>query len=183
MTLVWCSVYIKDTLQWKTKPNKITWLLWSIAPMVATFVAIKSWVTWAVLPVFMSWFGPFLVFIASFFNKKSYWELHSFDYICGWLSVISLFIYLITKNPVLSITFAILSDWLAAFPTLVKSWKNPSTESVAPYLTWLFNAITSFFALQIFSFSELAFPIYLVFMDISLILLVSWPKYKKIFNR
>jgi len=67
--------YIKETIQGKTKPNKITWLLWSIAPLIATFAALSDGVKLSVLPVFMSGFGPLLVLLASFVNKKSYWKL------------------------------------------------------------------------------------------------------------
>ncbi len=38
--------YIKETLKGNTKPNKVTWLIWSIAPLIATFAAISSGVKW-----------------------------------------------------------------------------------------------------------------------------------------
>ena len=82
--------YIKETLAGRAKPNRVTWLLWAIAPMIGTFAAISSGVTWAILPVFMAGFNPLLVFIISFWNKKSYWKLNKIDYGCGILSALSL---------------------------------------------------------------------------------------------
>src|SRR3989344_785767 len=82
--------YIRDTLYRKTKPNRATWFMWSLAPLIATGAALSSGVGWAVLPVFMSGFGPLLVFIASFVNKNSYWKLEQFDYWCGLFSVLAL---------------------------------------------------------------------------------------------
>ncbi|MCL2280666.1 hypothetical protein FWC31_02160, partial [Candidatus Saccharibacteria bacterium] len=67
--------YIIDTLKGKTKPNRVTWLIWSTAPIIAAIAAISNGVSWAILPTFMAGFGPLLVFIVSFFNKKSYWKL------------------------------------------------------------------------------------------------------------
>ncbi len=29
------AAYIRDTLAGRTKPNRITWLMWSIAPLIA----------------------------------------------------------------------------------------------------------------------------------------------------
>ena len=50
--------YIKNTLRGLTKPNKITWLMWTIAPIIATVAALSKGVGWIVLPVFMAGLVP-----------------------------------------------------------------------------------------------------------------------------
>lgn len=175
--------YIRDTIRGKTKPNKITWLMWAIAPMIATAAALSDGVRWAVLPVFMAGFMPLLVFISSFVNPKSYWKLEVFDYICGTCSILALVLWWITKEPLIAIIFSIISDGFAAAPTIIKSWKYPETESIEAYTTGLFNSLTSFFALKKFSISELAFPIYLTITSLILIIAVSRGRLKKITSR
>mgnify|MGYP001576719208 FL=1 len=164
--------YIKDTVRGDAKPNRVSWLLWSIAPLIGTAAAISDGVTWEVLPVFMSGFGPLLVFIASFVNKNSYWKLEKFDYWCGASSLLALVLWWVTKIPEVAILFAILSDGLAAVPTLVKSWKYPETENAGPFTAGLFNSLTSFAAVKMWNFSSIAFPIYLVFINISIALAI-----------
>jgi hypothetical protein len=164
--------YIKDTVQGKTKPNRISWLLWSIAPMIGTVAAISKGVTWAALPVFMSGFAPFLVLIASFFNKKSYWKLEKLDYLCGISSALALVLWAITKEPIVAIVFAIISDALACIPTIIKSWKYPETETVAAYTTGLFNTLTSFAAIQSWNFSSIAYPAYLLIANLVIIIAI-----------
>ncbi|OGG86873.1 hypothetical protein A3B87_01190 [Candidatus Kuenenbacteria bacterium RIFCSPHIGHO2_02_FULL_39_13] len=172
--------YIRDTLRGKTKPNRVTWLMWSVAPLIATIAALAQGVSWAVLPVFMAGFVPLLIFIASFVNPNSYWKLGVLDYVCGSLSVLALVLWWVTKEANIAIIFAIASDGLAAVPTLVKSWRHPETESVVAYTTGLFNALTSFAAIKLGGFLELSFPIYLVIMNSSLIFVV-WRR--KIFGK
>lgn len=46
--------YIKATLKGETKPNKVTWLMWTIAPLIGTVAALSDGVRWAVLPVFIA---------------------------------------------------------------------------------------------------------------------------------
>ena len=58
--LLGIAAYVKETLRGKTKPNKVTWLMWSIAPLIATFAALSDGVTLAALPVFMSVLRHFL---------------------------------------------------------------------------------------------------------------------------
>ena len=101
--LVGVFLYIKETLVGDTKPNRITWLMWAVAPLIATAAAIADGVTWAVLPVFMAGFGPLLVFVASFVNRNSYWKLETFDYLCGICSILALVFWGITQNPVVAI--------------------------------------------------------------------------------
>ena len=167
--------YIKETLKGGTKPNKVSWLMWPLATLIAAVAGLKAGAGWVVLPVFMSGFGALLVFIASFLNKNSYWKLEIFDYLCGLFSFLALILWAITREPIVAIIFAIASDGFASIPTLIKSWKHPETETVAPYTTGLFNALTSFAALRTFGFAEYAFPSYLVFIDTLLILSV-WRK-------
>ena len=171
--------YVKATLKWDTKPNKVTWLMWSIAPLIATGAALSDGVRRAVLPVFMSWFGPLLVFIASFVNRKAYWKLEKFDYICGACSVLALALWGITKQPMVAIIFAIASDWFAAVPTIIKWWRHPQTESAAPYAGWLFSSMTSFLAMKTFGLSEIAFPIYLITVNSILIFSITRGKWRK----
>ncbi len=157
-----CVLYIKEVLKSTAKPNRVTWLLWSVAPLIATAAALTNGVRLPVLPVFAAGFGPLLVFIASFLNKNSYWKLGKFDYLCGFFSALALILWGTTREPNIAIVFSIASDGFAATPTLLKAWKYPETESIAPYTTGLFSALTSFAAVKTWNFSSLAFPIYLV---------------------
>jgi hypothetical protein len=168
--------YIKETLKGNTKPNKVTWLMWSVAPLIATFAALSDGVRLAVLPVFIAGFGPLLVFAASFINKDSYWKLRKLDYVCGICSILALILWAITKEPVIAIIFSIVSDGLAAVPTAIKAWFYPETEDVSPYTTGLFCVITSFAAIKQWNFSSYAFPVYLVIVNCFLIFFITRKK-------
>jgi hypothetical protein len=161
--------YARETLRGNTKPNRVTWLMWFVAPLIATLAGLADGVTWAVLPVFMSGFGPLVVLIASFANPRSYWRLERFDYLCGLCSILALVFWGITREPAVAIVFAIASDGFASIPTLVKSWHYPETETAHAYAAGLFNALTSFAAVVTWSFSAYAFPAYLVVINASLI--------------
>jgi hypothetical protein len=173
------SFYVKDTIRGKIRPNRITWLLWSVIPLIAVAAALADGVRWAVLPVFMAGFGPLLVFISSFINSQSYWKLDKFDYICGAFSALAIVLWWITKEPLLAIILSIAGDGFAEAPTLIKIWKYPDTETATLYFFGVFNAFTSFFALKTFSASELAFPIYIIIADSLLIMAFYKNRFKK----
>jgi hypothetical protein len=166
------AAYIKETLRGNTKPNKVTWLLWSISPLIATAAALSDGVRLAVLPVFIAGFTPLLVFFVSFINKKSYWKLWTFDYLCGLFSVLALILWAITKEPIVAIIFSIMSDGFAAIPTIIKSWKHPETETGSAYAAGILNAATSFAAVKIWYFTEIAFPAYLIIVNLCLAIFI-----------
>lgn len=156
--------------------------MWSITPLIATVAAITDGVGWSVLPVFMAGFGPLLIFIASFANPNSYWKLNKFDYLCGFWSILAMIFWFITKEPVIAIIFSIISDGFASFPTLVKAWKHPETETTVVYLTSLFDTLTSFSAIKTWSFSSYAFPVYLVVVN-SLLTIFAYRQSKGVYNK
>jgi hypothetical protein len=161
VNLLGTFAYLKDTLSGKTRPNRVSWLMWTIAPFIATVAAISDGVKWAILPTFMAGFCPLLVFVASFINKKAYWKLEKFDYLCGLFSALALIFWAITKDPVIAIVFAIASDGFACIPTLVEAWRYPETETGISYVASIFNALTSFAAIRIWSFPGYGFGLYL----------------------
>jgi hypothetical protein len=171
-TLLATFVYIRSMFKGAAKPNRVSWLMWTIAPFIATVAAISNGVRWAVLPVFMSGFSPLLILIASFLIIKAYWKPSSFDYVCGALSSMALILWYVTKDPNVAIVFAIASDGLAAIPTLTKAWNHPETESAWPFIVGIFSPLTSFGAAITWTFSEYAFPSYLTVLNIMLFLSV-----------
>jgi hypothetical protein len=66
--------------------------------------------------------------------------------------------------------FAIASDALASIPTLTKAWTNPETESVWPFIIGVFGASSSLAVATLWTFSEYAFPSYLVIVNLMVLL-------------
>jgi hypothetical protein len=171
-SIIAALVYIRSMFRGQTKPNRVSWFMWSVAPFVATAATVSSGVGWAVIPVFMSGFCPFLIFTASFFTKEAYWRHTSFDLFCGALSGLAIVFWYLTNNPNVAIIFAIVSDALASIPTLTKAWRNPQTESLWPFLVGTLTPLTSFVVATTWGFSELAFPIYLITINVLTFLVI-----------
>jgi len=79
--------YLIDTIKGKIQPNKVSWFMWCIAPLVAFAAEISQGVGILSLTTFITGFVPLLVFSASFLNKKAEWKITKFDLLCGVLSL------------------------------------------------------------------------------------------------
>lgn len=180
--LLGSAAYIRDTLNGKTKPNRVTWFFWSVAPLIGSAAALVDGVGWAVLPVVMVGFIPLLILLASFSNKQSYWRLRKLDYICGAFALLGLILWVITDEPFIAIVFAILTDGIAAVPTLVKSWTNPETETSVEYAATVFASITGLLAVQVWRFTEVAFLVYLIVLNGLVLAIVYRHKFRHRFS-
>ena len=174
--LVAAYVYVRSMLKGSVKPNRVSWLLWAIASMISFAAEVSNGAGLAAVPVFMSGFCPLLIFTASFVVKGAHWKLIKLDYACGLLSALALVSWVVTSDPDVAILFAILSDALASVPTLVKGWQHPESESVWTYLVGSFGGLTSFLAITAWTFSQYAFPAYLVIMSVLLVLSIYWKR-------
>ena len=166
--------YLIDTVKGKVKPNRVSFLLWSIAPFIAFFAQVKQGVGLEALMTFSTGFLPLTVFIASFVNKEAEWKLTTFDLMCGLLSIIGLILWLITKVGNVAIFFSIVADGLAAIPTIVKAYKYPETEMAWPWIATVFGVVLTLLTLSSFTFANSGFIIYILIVNILIFALVQF---------
>jgi hypothetical protein len=143
-----------------------------LAPFLGAFFALKAGIGIAVIPIIIAGLGPLLVLIISLYRKNTYWQLTLFDFICGMFALIALIFYIITRNTALAIFFIILSDGLAAIPTLLKSWRFPETETGILYLTGMINNIIGLLILKDWSFSTYSLGIYFIIVNTLLVFFI-----------
>lgn len=172
--------YLRDTLKGKTKPNRVSWFLWALLPLIGIAAAFRAGAdVWALIRVFLAGFVPLIVFLASFCNQKSYWHLTPFDWFCGACAVASLAVWLILDSPKIAILFAVIGDSFAALPTVVKAWKYPETETGVTYLINFIGVLLVIPSIPVWNIQNSAFQIYLLITNFILIIAI----YKKTFSK
>ena len=173
--------YIIKTLQGKIKPNKVTWFLWALAPLIAFAAQIKQGVGLQSLLTFMVGFMPIIIFLASFVNKKSYWKIERLDLICGSLSIIGLILWQITKVGNIAIVFSLISDFLAGWPTIIKSYQHPETENYVLYLGNAAFALITLLTIKVWNFETYSFSLYIFLVTLLIAILIKF-KIKELFK-
>ena len=75
LSLIGGASYLFATIKGIAKPNKVTWFLWALAPLIAFWAQIQQGVGLQSLMTFVVGFNPLLIFLASFVNKKAFWKI------------------------------------------------------------------------------------------------------------
>lgn len=172
--------YLIDTLKGKIKPNKVSFFLWALAPLIAFTAEIKQDVGLQSLTTFIVGFNSLVIFLASFINKKAQWKVGKFDFLCGALSLVGLILWYLTKVGDIAIAFSILADGLGSLPTIVKSYNFPETENGWPYLTAFISGILTLLTVKVWNFATLGFPIYLLIVTFILYGLIQFKLGKRL---
>ena len=165
--------YLYETITAKAKPNRVTWLLWGLFPMIIFFaqraqgVAGLSWVTFA------AGFTPFLILLASFINKEAYWRTEAKDYYLMAGALLAMLLWFLTDRPNTAIFLLIFADLLAGLPTFIKAYHQPETESWIAYAISAIGFGVGILAIPAYTFENYAFICYVFALNGTLALLAS----------
>jgi hypothetical protein len=163
--------YLYQTLIGKTKPNRVTWFMWALFPMIAFVAQLSQGVGTVAWVTFFAGLTPLLIFVASFINNKAYWKTKVTDYFLLSASLLSAWLWSITDNANIALVIAIIADVFAAVPTYQKAWYYPQSESSVAYAISTAGFFLSLLAIQTYTFQNYAFVVYVFLLNGSLALL------------
>jgi len=163
------NFYIRDTLRGHTKPNRVSWALWSIPPFIGTAAALTSGADiWPTMLTLLIGVMSLLVFLVSFHNSQSYWQITRFDLICGSFSLLALLVWGVADSPRLALLLAIVADIFASLPTILKTWRHSETETGLTYAMALLSVIMILPSIPVWNIENCSFQIWLLVLNITL---------------
>lgn len=164
--------YLYDIYQKKVHPHILSWTGWGFLTGLGAAAMLAEGSQWAVAILLANTLACFLIAIYSVIQKVGTWESSRYDLTFFGLGVVGLVLWQILNLPILALICAILADFCFGVPTLIKSWKDPSTETPFVWTMATLSGLLSLFALRNFSFMESAYPVYLFTFDLLVLLIV-----------
>jgi hypothetical protein len=153
--------YIYSTARGITKPNRATWIIWTIVGGLLAFSYIAEGdqhSIWLPLGYFI---GPLIVAILSF--RFGYAEWTRLDTICMVAAAISIIPWILSDNATLTLLINVAIDASGAIPTLVKTYREPETEDFTAWFIFFVANTLQLFAIEMWNIAAL-YPIYLFFL-------------------
>ncbi|MEI8130501.1 MAG: hypothetical protein WCG55_03285 [bacterium] len=152
--------YVISIAKGKTKPHPFSWMLWTIAGLVSTYLYIQVGARETLPFAFAGCILPFIITCISFRNWEGGFSL--FDYLCFGCSLLAIVTYVMFHSANFSLTISLCADAIAFLPTMRKTYQDASTESLTTWKLFLASYILSLFAtLPRFSYGVVLFPAYL----------------------
>jgi hypothetical protein len=172
------AAYALDTVRGNTQPNRVSWSLWALAPMIAFAAEVVQGVGLGAVLTLAVGFGPLLVVAASFLDPKAYARMTPFDAGCGVLSLIALGAWAATGRGNVAILLSILADFLAAIPTIRKAYRYPHTEHAVAFLSGVVGSTITLLTIKAgdCGFASAACPAYIALDSGLIALLIVIPR-------
>lgn len=161
LTFVGYVPYIRDTLKGKTKPHVYTWLIWGLVSAITFALQMSdnagpgAFVNLAAASVCI------LIVILGF--KQGDHDLTTSDTIFFVGALLSLGIWLIADQPVISVLLISVIEHLGFIPTIRKSWNKPYSETLITYEINTFRFSLAILAIENYSIITTLSPVMWMF--------------------
>lgn len=164
--------YLIDIHKKKVHPHILSWLGWSFITALGGSAMLASGSQWVVALLFANTFLCFGIAGYSIVRKVGVWSTSIYDFLFFGLGILGLILWQVTGSPIIALVLAIVADLSFGLPTIIKTYKNPESETYFAWLASTVSGLLSLFAIENFNFSEVAYPAYLFTFDMIVLFLV-----------
>jgi hypothetical protein len=161
-------------------PNRATWCIWAIVGVILCASYYSSGSTQAIWVPASYAVGQVLIAILALKYGEGAWS--RFDRLCMLGAGISLILWWQLKSPAIALIINISIDSLGALPTLKKVYAEPETENCLAWSITLAASTCNLFAIDQWSISNCAFPLYLFWLNITMVTLILRPTLQERFS-
>lgn len=170
--LVGAIPYIKDIFKKQVHPHVLSWLGWGLITGLGAAAMYADGSTWMAVIVFANTIACLSIAFFAAVRKVGVWETSGFDWFFFFMGLLGVVLWQTLDMPILALICAMVADFAFGIPTIIKTYLNPETETLFVWVAATLSGFFSLFAIQTIAFHEIAYPVYLLFFDSTVLLLV-----------
>jgi len=159
--VLFCTVpYILDVVKRKTRPNIVTWVIWTVLIGIgaaALFANHDDNAAWLLVGDAVA---TFAVVIVGF--KYGTAKLDRFDLVCFIGAIVGVLLWLVFDSPIIAIVATIVIDLVGTIPTVRHSYRHPEEETSITFALGAIATIFTLLSLSEYAFSAWIYPAYLL---------------------
>ncbi|WP_310424476.1 hypothetical protein [Chamaesiphon sp. VAR_48_metabat_135_sub] len=170
--------YILSIRRGDTRPNRVTWGIWTTIGFILLGSSYSLGATNTLWLQIAQVISQVIITFYAFKYSQGKWDL--LDRICLGGAGLSLLLWWQSGSPLVALLMNIVMDTLGAVPTIRKIYHDPKSEDLLFWVMSFSSAILNLFAIEIFSFSFVVFPLYLFILNVTIVTLLTRPKWSRI---
>jgi hypothetical protein len=150
--------YVRDALAGKTKPNVVSWSIWTVAVLTVLFAQMASGASWSMFMLI----GATVANVSVLYICWRGYGYHAFgmiDRVCLFLATAALVSWYFTSNPLWGMVLALTADGIAYIPTYAKVYREPRSELPLFWGLLVFGNILALLSVTIPTPANVMFPI------------------------
>lgn len=153
--------YIVETIQGKVKPERISWLIWTV--LAGVYFSSTIFDTGAVLYTLGETIGTIAIFILAL--KYGVGGRSRFDLISLGVATVALGLLFVLDGVLISLCIALFVDAIASLLTIRKLKIDPSSESRGFWVLAGLASLLALFSLNSYTLVAILFPLYVLLLS------------------
>lgn len=161
--------YIINTYHRKTKPHRVSWLIFLILSIIS-FATQFSLGARASL-FFFGWFvvNNTILVTLSFRKNGGYGDINIVNIVSFILALASIVLWKTTSSALVALVCTLIADGIGALLIVVKSYKHPHTETIFMWYLGIIAGLLNIMAVGNTQASQLAAPVQLFLFNIAIV--------------
>ncbi len=157
LTFIGYFPYFSDLLKNKIRPHIFSWFIWGIVTFIIFALQISAGAGAGAYVTLTVSLLSFAIFVLSLRNGNR--DIEKMDVVFLVLALAAIPLWLVVKQPVLSIILLSTIDMLGFIPTIRKSWKDPYSETLLMYAITAVRHSFSLLGLVEYNIVTMLFPV------------------------
>jgi len=170
LSLVGYIPYLRDVFKGKTKPHAFSWIVWTLVTFIVGIAQLAAGAGWGTIHNLVTGFIGLVIIFYALKNKDK--DITRTDAALFAMALLSIPLWVLTKDPVYSIILITFIDILAFAPTVRKTWHDPTSETLISYVLAGAKYCFALGAIGTYGFATLLYPIALVLMNIIIVTVI-----------
>jgi hypothetical protein len=162
--------YLRDIFRGTTKPQRASWFIWSVLGSIAFASQFAEGARYSLWMTGVQTLGVLTVFIISL--RKGEGGLSKLDIGALVVAAVGLALWYITRTAAYALMFVIVADAAGTTLTVLKTYKNPGSETLVTWILASFAGIFAALAVGSWNFLLLAYPLYIFLANFSVVLAI-----------
>ena len=151
--------YIFDILKKRARPNLVSWIGWTFLTTIGAAAQIAKGPSLSVLVPIILTFSELTIVILAL--RHGHAKFNTTDKICFALAALAVALWAITKEPLIALGLSLLADFIVGIPTILKTYRDPRSETVLPWVLYAVGPLLGLFASSNFELQNVLYPAYL----------------------
>ena len=157
LTFIAFFPYIRSTLQGKTKPHTISWLIWGISTIIVFLAQLVDNGGVGAWPIGVS--GIISIYVAILaYSKKTDNMISKIDWLFFILAINTIILWYFTSDPLLAVVVLTIIELLGFAPTFRKAYVRPFEEQLTFFVLMVVRNTVAIVALEHYSLTTVLFP-------------------------
>ena len=157
-----CAAYIpyaKDIAKGRAVPARSARIMLTALIVIALLQQAGLGAGWAMAVTAGETVGSLAILVLALYKGAG--GFNRTDVLCYVMLVIDVWWWLATKDALLALHLTMVADTIAFYPTVIKTWHNPKSETPLFFIAGTIAPILNMVAVGSYSYQTIVFPLYL----------------------